>query len=213
MVASVEEVLILPRRLVIDEPDFNKRLISELMESGGEFLPRGNPRALDSKDSHFQISNLMEDAVRFPLVLLSAALLITSACNRNEPRSTQAAPEERTNANANDQWKVERDAYVKDVEARLAEYDQKIDGLEQRAGSMTGTMKTNMKNAIDRLRDQRKDVDAKLDDLKKVNAESWTTMKGQVDSAMANLERSYKEVSQMYEKTPGTPTTRNPEKR
>jgi hypothetical protein len=142
--------------------------------------------------------------VRFPLTMLLAVLLIVPACKRNEPRRTQAASEERTNAA--EQAKNERDAYVKTVEARLAEFDQKFDGLDKRAGAMTGAPKTDFKNAIDGLRDQRKTVTAKLDDLKKVSVESWTTLKGGVDSALATLDRSYTQISDTYEKAPMTST-------
>src|SRR5215467_12386507 len=121
--------------------------------------------------------------------MLMAVLLVVPACSRNEPRTTQAAAEERTSAT--EQAKNERDAYVKTVDARLSEFDQKVDGLDERAGAMTGATKTNFKNAIDGLRDQRKTVAAKLDDLKKANVESWTTLKGEVDSALASLDRSY----------------------
>jgi len=140
--------------------------------------------------------------VRFHLRMLLAILLIVPACNRNEPQNTQAASEERTNAT--EQLKNERDAYVKSTEARLAEFDQKFDGLDERAGAMTGATKTNFKNAIDGLRDQRKAVASKLDDLKKVSIESWTTLRGEVDSALASLDRSYTQVSDMYDKTPAT---------
>ena len=147
--------------------------------------------------------------MRFPLMMLFAILVILPACNRNEPRSTQAAREERTDAT--EQMKLERDAYVKQVEARLAEFDQKFDGLDKRANAMTGAAKMDFKNAVDRLRDERKSVASKLDDLKKVSIESWTTLKGEVNSALASLERSYMKVSEMYEKVPttsGTPRTR-----
>jgi len=150
----------------------------------------------------------MEDTVRFPLNVLLAVLLIVPACNRNEPRNTQAASEERTNAI--EQMKNERDAYVKSTEARLAEYDQKFDGLDERASAMTGATKTNFKHAIDGLRDQRKSVASKLDDLKKVSIESWTTLKGEVDAALASLDRSYTQVSDMYQKTPATSTPPKP---
>src|SRR5437868_2751825 len=113
----------------------------------------------------------MEGLVRFPLRLLLALLLIVPACNRNEPRSTQAAPEQRTDAR--DQMKAERDDYVKTVDSRLAEFDQKVDGLDKRAGAMTGAAKTDFKQAVDNLRDQRKAVADKLNDLKKVSIESW----------------------------------------
>ena len=142
--------------------------------------------------------------MRFPLTMLLAVLLIVPACKRNEPRRTQAASEERTNAA--EQMKNERDAYVKTSESRLAEFDQKFDGLDKRAGAMTGATKTDFKTAIDGLRDQRKTVGAKLDDLKKVSVDSWTTLKGGVDSALAALDRSYAQVSDKYEKAPVTST-------
>jgi len=129
--------------------------------------------------------------------MLLAVLLIVPACNRSEPRTTQAAPEERANAR-NDQMKAARDAYVKSMEARLAEFDQKLDGLDKRADAMTGAAKTDFKRAIDDLQNQRKSVADKLNDLKKVSPESWTSLKGEIDSAMANLERSYTEVSEKY---------------
>jgi hypothetical protein len=148
----------------------------------------------------------MEDTVKFALTILFAALLIIPACNRNEPRNTQAASEDRPNAT--EQMKNERDDYVKSIDARLAEFDQKVDGLDERASAMNGTTKTNFKKSIDQLRDQRKDVDSKLSDLKSVSAESWTTMKGDVDAALANLDRSFDQVSSMYENLPGSTAPR-----
>jgi hypothetical protein len=89
------------------------------------------------------------------------------------------------------------------MESRLAEFDKNFDGLEKRADSMTGAAKAESKGAIDQLRDERKVVSKKLDDLKGVSAESWTTMKGDVDSAMSGLEHAYDQISGRYpEKTP-----------
>jgi len=138
--------------------------------------------------------------------MLLTLLLIAPACNRNEPGIARAAREERTDA------KAQRDDYVKSVEARLSEFDQKLDGLDKRAGAMTGATRTEFKLAIDGLREQRKAVAAKVDNLRRVNieswtTESWTTLKGYVDSALASLDRSYAEVSQRYSQTPETHTT------
>ena len=99
----------------------------------------------------------------------------------------------------------ERDAYVKSMDARLAEFDKKIDGLDERAGALSGSAKSSSKNFISQLRDGRKDVASKLDDLKGVDVESWTTMKGEVDSAMAGIEHAYDQVSHML---PTPQTTR-----
>ena len=141
--------------------------------------------------------------MKFTFAILCAALLIP-ACNRNEPRRTQAAPEER--ANATDQTKAERDNYVKGIEARLSEMDQKMDGLQERVSAMTGAAKTDLKGAIDNLQDQRKSVASKLQELKSASADSWTAMKGEVDSAFANLERSYEQLSNRFQNIPDPAT-------
>jgi len=99
----------------------------------------------------------------------------------------------------------ERDAYVKGMDARLAEFDKKLDGLDERADALTGSVKSASKNLISQLRDERKNVSNKLDDLKGVSVESWPTVKGEVDSAMAGIEHAYDQVSHML---PTPQTTR-----
>ncbi len=140
--------------------------------------------------------------MKFTFAILFAALLIP-ACNRNEPQSTQAAPEERANAT---QMKAERDRYVEGIEARLSEMDKKMEGLNERASVMKGAAKTDFNNANDNLQAQRKSVASRLDELKSVSIESWTTVKGEVDSALANLERSYEQVSNRFQNVPGPAT-------
>jgi hypothetical protein len=132
------------------------------------------------------ITQLEEETVRVHLSLMFAVLLIIPACSRNEPRSTQAASEQTL-----------RDDYVKSMDARLAEFDKKLDGLDERADALTGSAKSSSKSLISQLRDERKNVASKLDDLKGVNVESWSTMKGEVDSAMSGMEHAYDQVSQM----------------
>src|SRR5438034_11653901 len=97
-----------------------------------------------------------------------ASLLVIPACNRDT--GVRAAPEDRTPA---DQMQTQRDDYVKAVEAKLAEFDRKFDGLDARANGITGTAQTDFKRDIDQLRDQRNIVGKKLDDVKSVSLESW----------------------------------------
>ena len=140
--------------------------------------------------------------MKTPVRIILAILLFVPACNRNTPSTTRAASEQ--GAPSNTDLQRQRDEYVKTVEAKLKEFDQKIDGLEARGSQMKEPEKKNFTNAIDQLKEQRKTVVRKLDDLKKVNVESWTNMKGSVDSALSELERSYQTVSSKYESTPAT---------
>src|SRR5262245_8284169 len=111
--------------------------------------------------------------MKTPVRIILAILLFVPACNRNTPSTTRAASEQGSTSNADQR---QRDEYVKTVEAKLNEFDKKIDGLEARASKMTDPEKKNFTNEIDQLKDKRKMVGRKLDDLKKLNVESWTSM-------------------------------------
>jgi hypothetical protein len=140
-----------------------------------------------------------EDRVKIIGTTFLAILLVLTACNRNDRERVRAAPEGTVTT---EQMKQQRDDYVKAVGAKLAEYDKKFDGLDARARAMAGTAKDNFKADIDQLRDDRKAVSKKLDDLKGVSLDSWTTLKGEVDAALVSLERSYEQVSSAHENVP-----------
>lgn len=134
---------------------------------------------------------------------LLGVLLIFPACNRSD-RDRVRANGETVNT---DQMRDERDRYVRSVEAKLDEFDQKFDGLNARASAMPKPAKQGFNDAVDSLREQRKDVARKLDDMKKVSIDSWMTLKGEVDTALINLERSYEQVSASHETVPAPATS------
>jgi uncharacterized protein YukE len=125
-----------------------------------------------------------------------AILLILPACNRNDRDRVRA------DTPTTDQLKQQRDDYTKSVEAKLAEFDQKFDGLDARAKAMNGRAKDDFQNAVDGLRAQRKTVSKKVDDLKNVSVDSWMTLKGEVDTAVADLDKSYEQVAAANETAP-----------
>jgi hypothetical protein len=142
-------------------------------------------------------------------VMLMAVLLFLPACNRDRVR----ASDEGTTTNT-EEMKRQRDDYVRSVNAKLDEFDQKFDGLDARAAALSGPAKDGFKNAVDGLRDQRKAVSRKLDDLKGVSINSWMPLKGEVDAALAGLERSYEQVSASHETVPAAvPKTAPPSTR
>jgi len=139
--------------------------------------------------------------------MLMGLLLLVPACNRNEPSRVGAAPEERsTTANTEMQ---QRDAYVKSMQAKLDEFDKKLDGLDARASSLSGPQKDDVNNMVNQLRDQRKSIASQLDNVKDASPEAWPQMKSNVDSQLAMLERSYQEVSKQLESTPVTPSKKS----
>jgi hypothetical protein len=140
----------------------------------------------------------LEGQVKFIYPMLLALALTFPACNRTDNDRVRAAspnPE---------QLKQDRDDYVKAMDAKLKEFDDKLDGLDARANAMTGTARDEFKKSIDVLHDQRDAVAKKLDDVKKVSVDSWMSMKPEVDNAMASLERSYAQISATHEPIPAT---------
>jgi len=130
------------------------------------------------------------------------------ACSRNEPRNVQAASEERQYAAEQQLYaakQLDRNDYIDAIDNRLAGFEQKFDRLDLQANAMKGPTKAKFMNSIQGLRDQEKAVASKLDDLKKLDIESWATpggkaLRAKVDSSLANLERSYTQVwDMMYE--------------
>src|SRR5262245_64573723 len=105
------------------------------------------------------------------LSMLMGLLLLVTACNRNEPSRVGAAPEERsTTANTEVQ---QRDAYVKSMQAKLDEFDKKLDGLEAGASKLSGPQKDDVNNMVNQLRDQRKSIASQLDNVKDASPEAW----------------------------------------
>lgn len=141
----------------------------------------------------------MKPVFKLTYTALLALVLMAPACNRRTDDNVSAAPE-----TATEQAKEQREAYIDSVEAKLDEFDHKFDGLDERAGTMKGAAKDSFDASVNGLRDQRKMVGEKLDDLKEVSVESWTTMKSAVDSALSGLERSYEQVSATHETVPAT---------
>jgi len=140
---------------------------------------------------------LKGEKVKLFYTIVIAGLLTLPACNRSDRDRVRAS-----NEATEDQLKQQRDDYVRSVEAKLAEFDQKFDGLDARANAMSNPAKRGFKDAIDGLRDQRKAVSSKVDDLKRVSVNSWMSLKPEVDSGLAALERSYEQVSAAHEKVP-----------
>ena len=144
--------------------------------------------------------------MKIPLSMLMGLLVLVAACNRSEPNRVGAAPEDRSTT-ANTQ--AQRDDYVKSMQAKLDEFDKKLDGLDARASKLSGPDKDDVNNMVNQLRDQRKSIASQLDNVKDASPETWPQMKSNVDSQFAMLERSYQEVSKKVEATPVTPSKKS----
>jgi len=83
-----------------------------------------------------------------------------------------------------------RDAYVKDVENRLADTDKQIDALKQRASNAQGADKDAINRQVDMMKTQRDMAKKALNDLKSADLATWENHQEHVRLALQDLENS-----------------------
>jgi DNA repair exonuclease SbcCD ATPase subunit len=136
--------------------------------------------------------------------MILVILLLVPACNRGNPSAVRAESEQ-TSPTLQDMQR-ERDDYVNSIQAKLDDLDKKIDSLNAGAPKLTPKTKADFADAIKGVKDQRTIVAQKLDELKNAAISySWRTTKSAVESALADLERSYQNVESTYQQIPAAP--------
>jgi TolA-binding protein len=143
--------------------------------------------------------------MRIPLSMVFGLLLLVPACSWNEPSRLEAASQEESAKANTEAQQREREEYLKSIQAKLDEYDNKFDSLDARVSKMNGTEKDDFKKMIQQLQDQKKRIATQLDSAKNASPGAWRVIKADVDSGLTKLERSYQDVSKKYELTPVTP--------
>ena len=119
--------------------------------------------------------------------LMACLLLFVSACDRG-PRTTRAASDAELAAH-------DRGMYQDRVEARLKDFDHRIDGLEARRKGLDKPTQDRLQQDIAELRDRKEALDEKLRDLHKVSDQSWMDVKASLDRDIEQLEAAYNVVS------------------
>jgi hypothetical protein len=88
----------------------------------------------------------------------------------------------------------ERDAFVKQAELKLADYDKRIDELKQRASAADAANKDAINRQIDTVKNQRDLANKALGDLKGADLATWKNHQDHVSMAFQELDNSMKNV-------------------
>lgn len=133
-----------------------------------------------------------------PVVVL--ALAAGSACHRKSPEEKKA--EIRTDA-AQDLAKVDketaeenRDAFTKRVQAHVDNLNDQIKKLDDAAGKKDDAAKASITPAIADAKAKKEAVDSRLKSLKDANGQEWLAMRGDVNTAVGELEAAVATASQ-----------------
>jgi uncharacterized phage infection (PIP) family protein YhgE len=93
----------------------------------------------------------------------------------------------------------QRDEYQKQIEAQLKEYDQKLDELEVKAGTVKQEAKALFNQKIEALREKQRAAHDKLDKLSTATGKAWEDLKSGTDAAMEDLAKAYHDAVSHFE--------------
>ncbi len=121
---------------------------------------------------------------------------------RNEAAEDIAQQKEKERAAAADladkeqslQMTQARDAYVREVETKLADTDKQIDILKERASNAQGTDKEAINQQVDTLKSQRDIAKKALNDLKDADLAHWKNHQEHVRLALQDLDKSTRTI-------------------
>jgi len=86
--------------------------------------------------------------------------------------------------------------YEDRVEARLKDFEYRIDGLEARRKGLDKATQDRLDQDIAELRDRKDALEQKVGDLHKVSDQSWMDVKASLDRDMEQLEQAYSVVAE-----------------
>jgi hypothetical protein len=87
-----------------------------------------------------------------------------------------------------------RDAYVKDVDIKLADADKQIDLLKQKASNAQGADKDALNRQVDMLKTQRDMAKKAFNDLKGADLATWKNHQEHVRVALQDLENNMRNI-------------------
>lgn len=104
-----------------------------------------------------------------------------------EEKETREAEQELKKTEAEFSAQQARDAFVKQVEARLEQADKRIEALEEMASDQEGAAKTETESRLNVLETHRDNVKNQLDELKAEDLEKWETHRELVQQSLDEL--------------------------
>jgi|SRR5690554_638676 len=90
----------------------------------------------------------------------------------------------------------ERDEFRSEVNASIERLDNKISELESHAANVTGDTKQWYNDRIEELREQRSEIEQKLQEFDSVNEEDWDSFRSDIVSAWDDIEDSWDQMAQ-----------------
>ena len=91
-----------------------------------------------------------------------------------------------------------KQAYVEKIQASLNDWDAEIEKLKARADEAKADAKIKYYQQHEKLREEQREAQAKLDELRASGDDAWEDMKAGVESAWDSLEKAAKDATSRF---------------
>jgi hypothetical protein len=141
------------------------------------------------------------------LTIMLLALLAVPGCSEKEESESTAATVSKQDVRkevkeAYDTTKAytqeQMQAFEKQAETRLAEYEKDIDQLQAKAQKLEGDAKVKAEQQLTALRQKRDQVSEKIKELGSSSADAWQNIKSGIDAAMEELGNAFKKAADEF---------------
>ncbi len=92
-----------------------------------------------------------------------------------------------------------RDEYVKQLQAKLDEWNAEIDKLEAKARGARADIQANLDQRVTELRSKRAQIEQRLEELRHASEGAWGDMKAGLELAWESLSESLKSAWSHFE--------------
>lgn len=143
----------------------------------------------------------------FSLIMVVIGVLILAGCKaKEEPAKTEKpATVEEVKKEAGEAVQKatayttqQMDEYRKQAEAKLKDYDKKIDELQARAEKMKKEARAEFDEQMSELKKKREAASKKLEELQTASGKAWEDAKSGLDSVMDDMEKAYREAASRF---------------
>lgn len=87
---------------------------------------------------------------------------------------------------------TEKRAFIERMKDRLDDLDARIDGIEERVDQTKGDVQKEYRARLAEMREQRKKIRARMDEMVDAGEKRWSQLRGQVEETWKALENSFK---------------------
>ncbi len=127
------------------------------------------------------------------ILALSGCLLGPAGCKDEQPNS-RAETHDQTETHdqaAGREFEQARRSFVASARHRMAQLDEKIADLRARGAAESEEARGRLDRAIDDLKDERADIERRLDRAETESKDGWDRFKTDVSRGIDDLERAY----------------------